>query len=342
VNRELRALFDAGPGFLNTATVGIPPAEAVEAMAATMDVWRHGEMRPTDFDSLVDRGRAAWARMVGVDVSTVAAGLAASHFVGLVAASLPEGARVLTADGDFTSVLFPMLAQADRGVIVESVPLESLADAGGPADLIAVSLVQSADGRVTGLGQLRAARERTGAKLLIDVTQACGWLPLECADVDFVVCAAYKWLLCPRGVAFFSARADHWDALRPDDAGWYAGDDPWASIYGAPLRLAPDARRFNLSPAWLCWSAAAPTLELLAGLDMGELHAYDVGLADLFLAELGRPSQGSAIVTVDSPDAATRLAAAGIKTAVRAGRVRASFHLYNTAADAHAAAKALR
>jgi selenocysteine lyase/cysteine desulfurase len=341
MNPDLRALFDAGPGFLNTATVGIPPAAAVDAMASAMDDWRRGVMRPTDFDPLVDRGRAAWARMVGVDVSTVAAGLAVSPFVGLVAGSLPDGARVLTADGDFTSVLFPLLAQADRNVTVESVPLESLPDASDPADLIAVSLVQPADGRVTDVERLLAAKEATGATLLVDVTQACGWLPLDCREVDFVVCAAYKWLLCPRGVAFLAVRPEHWVSLRPDDAGWYAGDDPWASIYGTPLRLAPDARRFNLSPAWLCWSAAAPTLELLAGLDPVELHAHDVGLADLFLAELGQPSQGSAIVTVDSPDASERLTAAGIHTAVRAGRVRASFHLYNTSDDAHAAAAAL-
>jgi len=36
-----------------------------------------------------------------------------------------------------------------------------------------------------------------------------------------------------------------------------------------------------------------------------------------------------------------RLAAAGIRAAVRAGRVRASFHLYSTEADVDAALEAL-
>ena len=35
-----------------------------------------------------------------------------------------------------------------------------------------------------------------------------------------------------------------------DTAGWYAGQHPWESIYGTPLRLAEDARRFDVSPAW--------------------------------------------------------------------------------------------
>jgi selenocysteine lyase/cysteine desulfurase len=341
VTPELRALFSLDPGFLDTATVGVPPTASVEAMLAAVDDWRVGNLRPTDFDGMVDRGRAAWADLIKVDVATVAAGLAVSHFGGLVAGSLPDGARVLTAEGDFTSVLFPLLAQADREVVVESAPLESLPAAGEDFDLVAVSMVQSADGRVVDLDGLLALRARTGLRLLIDVTQACGWLPCDCRDVDYVVCAAYKWLLCPRGIAFFAARPEHWDALRPTDSGWYAGDDPWASIYGTPLRLAPDARRFNLSPAWLNWSAAAPTLELIAGLDQEQIRIHNVGLADSFLAELGRPIQGSAIVTVDEPDAAEKLARAGIRTAVRAGRVRASFHLYNTPADAHAAAQAL-
>src|SRR5262245_12362770 len=108
-------------------------------MIASVEQWARGELTPTDFDSLVDRGRAAWARLIGVDVSTVAAGLAASHFVGMVAASLPDGARVLAAEGDFTSVLFPMLVQSSRGVTVDIRPLVDLPDADGSYDLVAVS-----------------------------------------------------------------------------------------------------------------------------------------------------------------------------------------------------------
>ena len=43
---------------------------------------------------------------------------------------------------------------------------------------------------------------------------------------------------------------DDVDWLVPRLAGWYAGPDPWASLYGPPLRLVEDARRFSVSPAW--------------------------------------------------------------------------------------------
>ena len=334
--------FDQDPGFLNTASLGIPPLSALAALDAVHRDWRKGSLQPPDFDRDVNRARAAWAQLSGVPVSQVAVGAAVSEFVGLVAASLPDDARVLTATGEFTSVIFPFLAHADRGVRVDELPLDELAGFDGPADLIAVSAVQSSDGAVADLGAIRAAASRSGAALLLDTTQSCGWLPIDCSGVDYVVCAGYKWLLCPRGTAFFSVRPDRMESVRPLAAGWYAGDDPWTSIYGSPLRLAAGARRFDISPAWFAWTGAAESLELLAGLDMGEVHDHDVALAGRFLRGLGKPGRSSAIVTIDSPGAAEKLAAAGVRSAVRAGRVRASFHLYNTKADVDLAVAALR
>jgi hypothetical protein len=42
---------------------------------------------------------------------------------------LPAGARVVVPEIEFTSNLFPWLVHADRGVTVDTVPLEKLADA---------------------------------------------------------------------------------------------------------------------------------------------------------------------------------------------------------------------
>ena len=334
---ELRALFAPEPGYLNTASLGVPPLRTVAAVKDVLDRWSRGRLSPPEFDEHVRRARHAWAALTGVDPSQVAVAAAVSELVGLVAASLPDGAHVVVAAGEFTSVTFPFLAHADRGVTVEERPLEDLA-AFERADLVAVSAVQSADGRLVDLDALVAR----GAPVLLDTTQSCGWLPLDCSAVDYVVCGGYKWLLCPRGTAFLSVRPERMDALRPLSAGWYAGDDPWTSIYGLPLRLAGDARRFDVSPAWFSWVGAAESLELLAGLDTDAVRAYDVGLADAFLARLGLPPQGSAIVTLDaSHGAAESLAAAGVRTAMRAGRVRASFHLYNDERDVELAVAAL-
>ena len=339
---ELRSLFSAETVYLNTASSGLPPRPVIAAVDAAIDGWRGGHLDPADFDVDVRRARQAWSVLSGVDAAQVAIGSTVSAFVGLVAAGLPDGARVITAQGEFASVVFPFLAHAARGVRVEEWPLEELGEVRGPADLVAVSAVQSADGRMADLPALISSARQAGARVLLDTTQSCGWLPIDCSDVDYVVCGAYKWLLSPRGTAFFSVRPELMDELVPLAASWYAGEDPWDSIYGSPLRLAADARRFDVSPAWFSWVGTAVALELVAQLDLQDVRRHNVGLADSFLAGLGQPAQGSAIVTVAQPGAAERLAAAGVRAAVRAGRVRASFHLYNTAADVERALAALQ
>jgi hypothetical protein len=89
--------------------------------------------------------------------------------------------------------------------------------------------------------------------------------------------------------------------LPPLAAGWYAGEDRWSSIYDPPLRLAADARRLDLAPAWLCWGPTRVALELIEDLGVEAIHAHDVGLADGLRARLGMPAAGSAIVAVDVP-----------------------------------------
>jgi hypothetical protein len=51
-----------------------------------------------------------------------------SPLVGLVAAAVPAGGRVLVATGEFTSLTWPFAAQAGRGVVVTEAPLTELAD----------------------------------------------------------------------------------------------------------------------------------------------------------------------------------------------------------------------
>ena len=115
-----------------------------------------------------------------------------------------------------------------------------------------------------------------------DVTQAAGWLPVDATALDVTVCASYKWLSAPRGTAFLTVSPDLMDRLRPTSAGWYAGEEIWSSVYGPAMALARDARRFDVSPAWLCWVGAVPALELFAAAPLDAVHRYTVGLADAF------------------------------------------------------------
>jgi selenocysteine lyase/cysteine desulfurase len=329
---------------VNTASIGLPPRRALEALAGAVETWRTGRAEAAAYDGTVDQACRLFARLVGVTPDRVTIGNQVSTFTGLVAAALPDGARVLAAEEDFTSVLFPFLAHADRGVRVQTVPLDRLVATIGPGvDLVAVSAVQSADGRLLpgGLDRLATAAAEHGCLSYVDATQAVGWLPFSAEPFDFVSCATYKWLLSPRGTAFGVVKPERLAMLRPLHAGWYAGEDPWTSIYGPPLRLARDARRLNISPAWLAWVATAPALELLLEVGIDAVHRHDLGLANALRGRLGVASGDSAIVTVAVEGGLERLRGAGIKASVRAGAVRLSFHLHNTDADVDAVARAI-
>ncbi|MBM3218437.1 MAG: aminotransferase class V-fold PLP-dependent enzyme [Candidatus Rokubacteria bacterium] len=330
--------------YVNTASIGLPPRRTVEALEHAIETWRSGRAEAAGYDELVTRSRERFADLVATTPDRVAIGHQVSTFSALVASALPDGARVLAAEEDFTSVLFPFLVHADRGVRVDTVPLAGLVDAIGPGiDLVAVSAVQSADGRLVpgGLDALAAAATRHGCLTYIDATQAVGWLPFEADRFDFVSCAAYKWLLSPRGTAFGVIRPERLAMLRPLYAGWYAGDDPWTSIYGPPLRLAKQARRLDISPAWLAWAGTLPALELLAEVGIAAIHQHDLALANALRDRLALPRGDSAIVAVATDGAMERLRAAGIKASVRAGAVRVSFHVHNTEDDVKAVARAL-
>lgn len=335
--------FIVDAGFLNTASLGAPPRVTVDAIRAAIEAWSHGQASAGDFDVAVTAARASFARLAGVPASTVAAGSTVSPIVGLVAAALPDGAEVLVADDDFTSLLFPFAAQAGRGVKLRSVPLTMIADeVRDTTALVAVSAVQSADGTLVDLAALKEAVGSCGTQLLLDTTQSTGWLPLDVSWVDYVVCGAYKWLLSPRGSSFFIVRPDRFDDLVPHAANWYAGADIWASIYGLPLRLAADARRFDTSPAWFSWVGTAASLELLANLDARAVHAHDLAMANRLRAGLGLQPGDSAIVSAPVDEAGQqRLRKAGVRTAIRAGAVRFSCHLYTTEADIDLALNAL-
>ena len=339
-----RKEFEPENVYVNTASIGLPPRRALDALAGAIETWRVGRAEAAGYDATVTRARTLFAQLVGTTPARVAIGNQVSTFSALIATALPRGAVVLGVEEDFTSVLFPFMAHADRGVTVKTVPLAGLVEAIRPGvDLVAVSAVQSADGRLVpgGLDALAAAAARHGCMTYIDATQAVGWLPFNADAFDFVSCAGYKWLLAPRGTAFGVVRPERLAMLRPLYAGWYAGEDPWTSIYGPPLRLAADARRLDISPAWLAWVGTVPALELLAEVGIDAIHRHDVALANAMRGRLGLPPSDSAIVTANATGGLERLGAAGVKAAVRAGAVRLSFHLHNTEADVDAVARAL-
>lgn len=333
---RVRTEFAPKNTYLNTASTGLVPARTVAAMHTAVEAAAAGQ--PTDMFADVEASRASFARLTGVPAGRVAAGASVAVYSGLIAASLPEGAEVLTAEDDFSSVVNPFHIRTD--LKVRSVPLERIAESVRPGTaLVAVSAAQSADGRIADLPAIREAANAHGARTYIDVSQATGWLDFDADAYDYSASVAFKWLVCPRGVAFLVVPEDLGD-LSPLFAGWVAGEHPWDACYGPVEELAHSARRFDESPALFSYAGARHSLALLEELGVDAVRAHDLALADRFRAglhDLGHtpiPSPGSPIVSV--PGLGHRqgeLSDAGIELSDRAGNLRAAFHLYNTPAD---------
>ncbi|MFB8774100.1 aminotransferase class V-fold PLP-dependent enzyme [Streptomyces broussonetiae] len=332
----VRAEFTPKTTYLNTASTGLLPARTVTAMHTAVEAAAVG--RPTDMFTDVEESRASYARLTGVPVDRVAAGASVAVYSGLIAAALPEGAEVLTAEGDFSSVVNPFHVRS--GLKVRTVALERVAEAVRPGTaLVAVSAAQSADGRIADLPAIREAARVHGARTYVDASQAVGWLDFDADAYDYTAAVAFKWLFCPRGVTFLTVPGDL-GGLSPVFAGWVAGEEPWDSCYGPVEELARSARRFDESPALFSYAGARRSLALLEEIGVAAVREHDLSLAERFRAGLGAlghapvPAPGSPIVSVPGlGHRQSALSGVGIEVSDRAGNLRAAFHLYNTPAD---------
>lgn len=329
-------------GYLDTATFGLPPRSTLDAVAEAAAAWQgRGSWLKWEEDGEACRG--LFARIVGARPEQIAFVAATSVGAGLVAASLPAqaGDNVVLYERDFDSVLFPWRPLAERGVELRPLPLESLVD--GIDDrtaLVALSLVQSADGRVADLDAIKA----TGARIFLDGTQAVGGFPVEVEGIDYLVAHSYKWLLSPRGLAFLYVRPERLEEITPWLAGWKSRANAFEDYYGAP-ELASDSRRLDVSIPWFSAAGARTSLELIADLGPETIGEHNVDLARSFARGLGLEEPGSPIVRVQVEEADTaveRLRQAGVSCSSRSGSMRFAFHLYNDEEDVALALEALQ
>jgi selenocysteine lyase/cysteine desulfurase len=348
VGSDTSKLFRPAEGltYLDSATYGLAPVPTIAAMGQAAEAWEAGTAQwIEDWDVVAEDARSHVADIVGVQPANVALLPAASVGVGTVAASLRPRARVLVAENEFTSLLFPLLVAQQHGADVREVPIDELADRADPGtDLVAFSLVDMQSGRVAPAAEIVARARSAGARVLIDATHGIPFVDALATDADFVVCAAYKHLLCPRGTAFLTVRDDRIDELVPWNANWRAADDPYGRYVGGPLTLAHTAARFDPSMAWHLWIGAAVSLGLIRDWQrdgvLDGVRAMTAALAD----RLELPPTGSSIVAVpveDMDEAREALGRARIKAGVHTTAVRLSCHVYTTPGDIDRAVEVL-
>ncbi len=351
--------------YLNHAGITPLPAPALDAMhgCATQVAIDGGLAYPAQAER-VEEVRASAARLMGVPTTDVAFVKNTTEGLGFVANGLAweEGDRVVVPDHEFPSTVYPWLALAERGVVVDVVepagagrrlPADSFAqvmDQGPVPKLVALSWVQFGRGWRTDLAALASICHDAGALLCADVIQGLGVIPaeLEAWGVDFAMADGHKWLLGPPGIGVLYVRRSCLDQLRPLEPGWASVPhrEQWDNL---ELVFDDTARRLEGgTPNLVGTYGLGASLDLLLDAGVGTVWDHVSALTDLAcegLAGIGAtvmsdrsPEGRSGVVTfeVEGRDPAAVVAALqgrGVVCSPRAGGVRLSPHGYNTAED---------
>ncbi len=346
------ALFRIPQGAVHVCAGGETPV--LRSLGGALDRYLADKSSgPASRPRLDDEAERLAARLAGFwQVPPGSIGLVASVAEGM--AILVEsldwrgGDNVVLAADEYPSIAAPLV---QKGIALRPAdmmdPDQVAASADAGTRMIAVSAVSMVDGRRHDLAALRRVADRAGAMLVVDYTQASGWMPIEAGVADFAFSACYKWMLGLTGLAmaFWNrARQPRW---APATAGWYSILMEARPDWTEPLALRPDAFRFTRgNPAHACVYAQHAAMDVLEALPRGAVAAHVLALSAALLDRLAAagiasttprdPARHGANVCIAHPRAAAiveGMARRGVLAWNGRGRIRFSFHGYNHAAE---------
>lgn len=312
-------------------------------------------------DAQIEAARVGMGRLWDVEPGDIGFVSNVVEGVSLVADSIDwrEGDSIAIDAHEYPSVVGPVAMRRNPAVrLRQARGMEPgrLADCvDGSTRIIAVSYVSYLTGERVDLEALRALADTAGALLLVDFTQASGYLPIEASVADFAFSACYKWMLGITGVAvayWNRARQPNWS---PASAGWHSFA-PGARGYDTLPALKSDAMRFTRgNPAHCSIYVLNSALSYLFRFDMHDVQRHVQRLTVALMKELaasgvpvmtpGDPARHGASVCIASSRAqafAEALHARDVYAWNGEGRVRISFHGYNDMTDVQRTAEALR
>lgn len=352
-----------GVTYLNAASIGPLP----ERSRRVLETWARKRTTPHELPDPVlfatmAEARERAARLLNAEPAEIALATNTSFGLNVAALALPlrPGDIVVASDREFPANVYPWMRLAERGVTLELAPTTP---EGWPDEdalvarlddprvrVLAISLVQFANGYACDLARLSAATRARGAFLVVDAIQGLGQLPVDvrATPVDILACGAQKWLLSPWGAGFAYVRRELVPALTPPLAGWTAfeGTDDYSRLCDYDDTWRADARRFEVITLPVQDLAAMnASLALIEELGVEAIRAHVLGVSaplHAWAARRGLPlasptgARQSGITCVRVPDGARlhrALREAGIICSLREGALRFSPHCYSRAEE---------
>ena len=263
------------------------------------------------------------------------------------------GDEIVLPAREYPSVTLAWRALPERGVTVRRIdggtdPESALLDAvTARTRLVCVSHVDWRTGRRLDLERLGAGLRPRGILLAADVAHSVGVLPVPVRACDILVGCTHKFLLGMHGVGFLFWRDPPAAAQGRTTLGWYALQSLDRFVAGGDAALKPGAAAFEPSnPAFIAILGLARGLDCLEAAGPGRIAAHAAALAAETHAALSRrgipcltpaePERRGTSLAIPDPWGETlfrHLDAAGIRCAHGVGRLRLSFHGYNTLRD---------
>jgi selenocysteine lyase/cysteine desulfurase len=321
------------------------------------------EIVPRDFFSGSDALREAFAELINARADDIAIVPAASYGISTAARNLPlaGGQNVIVVEDQFPSNVYPWRERArEVGAVVRTVPRPSeggwtravLNAVDGDTAIVAIPHCHWTDGGLFDLERIGDRCRERDIALSLDVTQSLGVLPLDVQQIqpDFLICAAYKWLLGPYSTGCVYV-AQRWQREgRPIEHNWIhrRNAEDFARLVNYQDEFEPGARRFDVgerSNFALVPAAEAGIRQLLEwGVDNVcetiEAMADDIiarvrplGLTALPKGERAPHYLGLQMAGEPPPGLLPELARRNVYVSVRGSSIRVTPHLYNTEAD---------
>lgn len=334
--------------YLNTAAWGLLHEAVLEwRQEHDLDYLIGGSVHKMDRLDILDETRERIGSCFGCPAGQVALVPNFSLGLNLLLEGLPAGSRVVLLEGDYPSLNWPFLSRDFQVQVLQGghAPEQRILEAlrAGPAEVLALSLVQWVDGLFLEPGFLaRVKAEFPDLLVIADGTQYLGAYQLDLATsgIDVLGASGYKWLLGGNGNGFMLFGQGATGRFRPASSGFNASGHDLSGREGITLPRSLEPGHLDL----LCFGSLNKSLELLQdiGLDVIEAQSRLMSARVVeALQSLGldtpvlqRP-QHSTIFNIPRTGNALmeRLKGAGLVCSERGGGIRVSFHCYNSEND---------
>ena len=351
--------------YLNQASLGLLSNKTVAEMTEFLNtVARYGNLKMTDKEEarFLDPLRGNVSRLLQAKPENIAILASSSELLSQVPklCSPEPNSKIILVSTDFPSITRPWLAREQTSDLeicfVNEVANTDLTQTiieniDSNTSVVCVSYVQFASGTRIDVKKLTKYTKQVGAKLVIDLTQAAGAIPINISEwsADILVCSGYKWLGGHGGVAF-GWLSNELLTQDPPTIGWFGNENPF-DMEATKLNLSKTAAKYTQSTiSYISAIGLHTAIEQLLNINVLNIMKHSDKLAKLLFSILEnsdwksfRPTTSkefsSHIISLMHPSADTlkstfeKLSKKGLICGIRNGRLRVSISHYNDSND---------